>query len=96
MKTKLLRLAEIGTPIQLAWEVVIQKVLIQPWTVTTQIILNQKWVKGNLFLLIQKLTETSQIELVCNTTQDLEPMPTKQALSNTNSFRRIKLTKEEL
>jgi hypothetical protein len=72
-----------------------QKVIIQQWKAITQTILNQKWAKDNLFLSIQKLTETSQIESVCNTIQDLEHMRTKRALSSMNLSQEIKLTKEE-
>lgn len=67
-----------------------QKVIIQQWKAITQTILNQKWAKDNLFLSIQKLTETSQIESVCNTIQDLEHMRTKQALSSMNLSQEIK------
>jgi len=72
-----------------------KKVIVQQWTAITQTILNQKWAKDNLFLSIQKLTETSQIESVCNTIQDLEHMRTKRALSSMNLSQEIKLTKEE-
>jgi hypothetical protein len=67
-----------------------QKVIVQQWKAITQTTLNQKWAKDNLFLSIQKLTETSQIESVCNSIQDLEHMRTKRAHSNMNLSQKIK------
>jgi hypothetical protein len=67
-----------------------QKAIIQQWKAITQTTLNQKWAKDNLFLSIQKLTETSQIESVCNSIQDLEHMRTKRAHSSMNLSQKIK------
>jgi hypothetical protein len=67
-----------------------QKVIVQQWKAITQTTLNQKWAKDNLFLSIQKLTETSQIESVCNSIQDLEHMRRKRAHSNMNLSQKIK------